>query len=77
MKAGLLLNSLFGTVVRMSAQAAVCIAVLLAVRALWGRSRQASHGGLYALWAVVLFRLLCPVSFESAFSLLGILGAAK
>lgn len=24
----------------------------------------------YALWAVVLFRLLCPVSFESALALL-------
>jgi beta-lactamase regulating signal transducer with metallopeptidase domain len=25
----------------------------------------------YALWAVVLFRLLCPISFSSDFSLLG------
>lgn len=77
MKDGTLLSGLFETVVRMSAQAAVCIAVLLIVRALWGRSRQASHGGLYALWAVVLFRLLCPVSFESAFSLLGVLAALQ
>lgn len=29
----------------------------------------------YALWAVVLFRLLCPVSLPSAFSLLGALDA--
>lgn len=29
----------------------------------------------YALWAVVLFRLVCPVSFSSEFSLLGIFNA--
>lgn len=29
----------------------------------------------YGLWAVVLFRLLCPISFESGFSLLGVLHA--
>ncbi len=29
----------------------------------------------YALWGVVLFRLLCPVSFSSPFSLLGVLKA--
>ena len=29
----------------------------------------------YALWAVVLFRLLCPVSFSAGFSLLGALDA--
>ena len=29
----------------------------------------------YALWAVVLFRLLCPVSIESNFSLFGLLDA--
>ena len=29
----------------------------------------------YALWAVVLFRLLCPVSIESSFSLFGLLDA--
>ncbi len=29
----------------------------------------------YALWTVVLFRLVCPVSFSSEFSLLGILDA--
>ena len=29
----------------------------------------------YALWAVVLFRLLCPVSFSAPVSLLGVLDA--
>lgn len=29
----------------------------------------------YALWSVVLFRLLCPVSFTSDLSLLGSIGA--
>jgi hypothetical protein len=27
----------------------------------------------YALWAVVLFRLICPFSFTTAFSFLGLL----
>lgn len=27
----------------------------------------------YALWAVVLFRLVCPVSFSSVFSVMGLL----
>lgn len=31
----------------------------------------------YCLWAVVLFRLLCPFSFESEISLLGLLCSSR
>ena len=49
----------------------VIVAVLL-VRLLLRRAPKVFS---YALWAVVLFRLLCPVSVTSAVSLLGALGA--
>ena len=31
----------------------------------------------YCLWGVVLFRLLCPVSFTAGFSLLGVLAGRQ
>lgn len=48
---------------------------ILAVMLLRLPLRRAPRIFSYGLWAVVLFRLLCPVSFESAFSLLGVLHA--
>ena len=61
------MENLFSTVLRMSATGAlVILAVLLARLAL----RRAPRVFSYALWAVVLFRLLCPFTIESAFSLL-------
>lgn len=61
------MENLFLTVLRMSATAAVVIlAVLLARLAL----RRAPKIFSYALWAVALFRLLCPVSISSGLSLL-------
>lgn len=45
----------------------VAIAVILA-RVLLGKSPKVFS---YALWSIVLFRLICPFSFSSAFSLLG------
>lgn len=50
---------------------AVILAVCLARLAL----RRAPKAMACALWAVVLFRLLCPVSFSSGFSALGLVGA--
>ena len=56
----------------MSLTASVVILAVLAVRLLLRRAPKVFS---YALWAVVLFRLLCPVSVTSAVSLLGALGA--
>lgn len=65
-----MLEHVFLTVVNMSLTASVAVAaVLLARLALCRAPRVLSYG----LWAVVLFRLLCPVSFTAGFSLLGAL----
>jgi len=60
-------EKLFFTVLGMSATGSlVILAVLLARLAL----RKAPKAFSYALWAVALFRLLCPFTLDSAFSLL-------
>ena len=70
--AGGLYSGLFLPVANMSLTASAVIgAVLLARLAL----RRAPKIFSYALWAVVLFRLLCPVSIPLPFSLLGALDA--
>ena len=66
------LEGAFQTVLNMSIAAAVIIAAVLLARLLL---RRAPKSFSYALWAVVLFRLLCPVSVSSAVSLLGLLDA--
>ena len=66
------MHRLFPIVCNMSLTASVVILAVLAVRLLLRRAPKAFS---YALWAVVLFRLLCPVSVTSAVSLLGALGA--
>lgn len=66
------LDGAFQTVLNMSIAAAVIIAAVLLARLLL---RRAPKSFSYALWAVVLFRLLCPVSVSSAVSLLGLLDA--
>lgn len=65
-----LAHNLLPAVWSMSVTAAVVIAVVLLVRLLLRRAPKVFS---YALWAVVLFRLLCPISFTTGFSLLGIL----
>lgn len=57
------------TVVNMTITASLLIALVLAARLLF---RKAPKVFSYALWSVVLFRLLCPVSFTSDFALLGL-----
>jgi beta-lactamase regulating signal transducer with metallopeptidase domain len=54
-------------VLSMSGTASLVIAAVLLIRL---ALRRAPKRFSYLLWAVVLFRLLCPVSLESAFSLL-------
>ena len=61
------MENLFLTVLRMSATAAVVILAVLLARLLLRRAPKIFS---YALWAVALFRLLCPVSISSGLSLL-------
>lgn len=56
----------------MSLTASLVILAVLAARLLL---RKAPAVLRYALWSVVLFRLLCPVSFSAAFSLVGAVDA--
>ena len=61
------LQDLFSTVLNMSLTGSVVIGFVLLARLML---RKAPKVFSYALWAVVLFRLLCPVSISSALSLL-------
>ncbi|NMA25848.1 MAG: hypothetical protein GX936_09315 [Clostridiales bacterium] len=54
----------------MSMTAGIVIVLILAARLLLKRAPKVFS---YALWAVVLFRLVCPVSFSSQFSLIGLI----
>lgn len=64
------LQGMFTTILNMSITASyVAIGVIL-VRIFL---RKAPKIFSYALWATVLFRLVCPISFTSAYSLLGML----
>lgn len=62
----LYLNQLFIRILNMSITAGYCIAAVLIIRLLF---RKAHRKYLYALWLVVAFRLLCPVSVSTEFSL--------
>ena len=66
------MHRLFPTICNMSLTASVVIVAVLLVRLLLRRAPKVFS---YALWAVVLFRLLCPVSVTSAVSLMGAVGA--
>lgn len=66
------MQDLILTILNMSVTASVVILFVLAARLLLKRSPTIFS---YALWAVVLFRLLCPVSVTTGFSLLGLVDA--
>ena len=66
------MHRLFPTICNMSLTASVVIVAVLLVRLLLRRAPKVLS---YALWAVVLFRLICPVSVTSAVSLMGAVGA--
>lgn len=66
-----MLQTGFAAVVNMSITASVVIAVVLLARFIL---KGAPKRFAYALWAVVLFRLLCPVALPSPVSLLQTLG---
>lgn len=61
------INSLFQTVLNMSLTASIVIVFVLFARLLLKKLPKVIS---YALWSAVLFRLLCPVSLTSSFSLL-------
>ena len=61
------MKSVFSQIFNMSLTASVVILCVLAVRLLL---KKAPKKFAYALWAVVLFRLLCPVSLPSPVSVL-------
>lgn len=65
-----MMESIFIEILNISLTASVIIVALFFIRVLL---KKAPRIYTYALWAIVLFRLLCPVSFESNVSLLGVL----
>lgn len=68
------MEQLFLGILNMSLTAGITILAVLIIRFMLKRAPKIFS---YALWAVVLFRLLCPFSFSSAVSLLGILRAPQ
>ena len=62
---------LFGQVLNMSFTAGIVILCVMAARL---ALKKAPKIYSYALWSVVLFRLLCPVSLASDFSVLELTG---
>lgn len=68
------LQNLFSTVLNMTITGSVVIGCVLLARLALGR---APRGFAYALWAVVLFRLLCPVSVSAPVSVLELAGAPE
>lgn len=61
--------TMFPIILNMSLTAGIVIVLVLLARL---PLKKAPRVFSYALWAVVLFRLLCPISFSTDFSLLGI-----
>ena len=66
------LTQVFAKVLNMSLTASLVIVLVIAARFVLRKSPKVFS---YALWAVVLFRLLCPASLPSPVSLLGLLDA--
>ena len=65
-------QTLFPALLNMSLTAGIVILCVMATRLALKRAPKVFS---YALWAAVLFRLLCPVSLSAGFSLLGALDA--
>ena len=61
------ISTIFHTILQMTGTASLCILAVLLIRLLL---KKAPRVFSYALWSVVLFRLLCPFSFESVLSLI-------
>lgn len=65
------MQDLFISVLNMSITASYVVLFVCIIRALLKKAPKVFS---YALWSVVLFRLICPISFSSFFSLLGSIG---
>lgn len=61
------MTEIFKMILSMSLTAVYCIGAVIVLRLLLRRQEKLFS---YLLWSVVLFRLLCPVSFTSSYSLL-------
>ena len=61
------MTELFTTILNMSLTAVYCIGAVIVLRLILRRQAKLFS---YLLWSVVLFRLLCPFSFTSSYSLL-------
>ena len=66
------LKNLFTTVLNMTVTGSIITGVVLLARLALGKAPKVFS---YALWAVVLFRLLCPVSVSAPVSVLGAVDA--
>lgn len=70
------LPALFQAVLVMSLTAAATALAVLLIRAVM-RILEVPRAIVFLLWAVVLFRMVCPVSFSSSWSLLSLFPAAE
>ena len=70
------LPDLFQAVLVMSLTAAATALAVLLIRAVM-RILEVPRAIVFLLWAVVLFRMVCPVSFSSSWSLLSLFPAAE
>ena len=66
----MMLTEIFLKILDMSLTASAAIIIVLFLRLLLKRAPKVLS---YALWGIVLFRLLCPVTIQSDFSLFGIM----
>jgi len=57
------------TVLNMSITAGIAALIIIILRASLGKVLPRTFS--YAMWAIVLYRMICPVSFSSIFSMLG------
>ncbi len=68
------LNTLFIQILNMSLTGSIVILAVLLLRLLLKRAPKLFS---YCLWAAVLFRLLCPVSYSAGFSLFSMFEAVS
>lgn len=57
------------TVLNMSITAGIATLIIIILRASLGKALPRTFS--YAMWAIVLYRMICPISFSSIFSMLG------
>ena len=57
------------TILNMSVTAGIAALIIIILRASLGKALPRTFS--YTMWAIVLYRMICPVSFSSIFSMLG------